>query len=503
MQTQTDSKNLIERPPVIAVMGHVDHGKSTLLDYIRKTNVVDSETGGITQKVSAYEVNHVTPEGREKRITFLDTPGHEAFTAIRSRGAKIADIAILVVAAEDGVRPQTIEALNSIKKANVPFIVAINKIDKEGADIEKTKLTLAEAGVYVEGFGGDVPFVPISAKTGQGVSELLDIIMLVADLQELKGDPTKTATGAVLEANLDRKKGIAATLIIKDGTLKSGSFVSAGTACAPVRIMENFLGKQIKEATFSSPIRIIGWTELPAVGAPFSIFSTKKEAEECAAKSRVVQNKTGPDTTAPSEEMTELPIVLKASEAGGLDAMIHEVKKIQNEKIKLRLIASGVGDITENDIKSASGKPGTIIIGFNVKADNSAKSQAEKLGIEIQVFDIIYKLSEWLTATVIERAPKTRTEEATGQAKIIRLFSKLKDRQVVGGRMETGVILLGAEVKIMRRDFEVGKGRVRELQRLKNKVSEVPEGQEFGALVESKIEIAPGDKLQAFKVVEK
>jgi translation initiation factor IF-2 len=352
-------------------------------------------------------------------------------------------------------------------------------------------------------YGGDVPFVPISAKTGQGVSELLDIIMLVADLQELKGDPTKTATGAVLEANLDRKKGIAATLIIKDGTLKSGSFVSAGTACAPVRIMENFLGKQIKEATFSSPIRIIGWTELPAVGAPFSIFSTKKEAEECAAKSRVVQNKTGPDTTAPSEEMTELPIVLKASEAGGLDAMIHEVKKIQNEKIKLRLIASGVGDITENDIKSASGKPGTIIIGFNVKADNSAKSQAEKLGIEIQVFDIIYKLSEWLTATVIERAPKTRTEEATGQAKIIRLFSKLKDRQVVGGRMETGVILLGAEVKIMRRDFEVGKGRVRELQRLKNKVSEVPEGQEFGALVESKIEIAPGDKLQAFKVVEK
>ena len=497
-----NAENLMERPPVIAIMGHVDHGKSTLLDYIRKTNIVDKEAGGITQKISAYEVVHKGQDGKEHKITFLDTPGHEAFKAIRARGANVADIAVLVVAAEDGVRPQTTEALNAIKAAKIPFIVAINKIDKEGADIEKTKNNLAENEIYLEGYGGTVPFVAISGKTGKGVSELLDMMLLVAEVEELKGDDEKLATGTVIEANLDKKKGISATLIIKDGTLRSGLYIVAGGSMSPVRIMENFLGKPIKEATFSSPIRIIGWNEIPIVGSPFRTFSIKKDAEEFVAANK----KTGTKTSNNQEEESDIkiiPIVLKAGEAGGLDALLHEVAKIKSEKIKIKIVLSGVGDITENDIKAVSGRSDSIVLGFNTKADAQAKSAGEKLGIHIEIFDIIYKLSEWLTETVKERTPKESVEESTGTSKVLKMFSKTKDKQVIGGRVEKGELLIGAEVKITRRDFEIGRGKVRELQKFKNRVSEVPEGQEFGAMIESKIDIAPGDKFESFKIVEK
>lgn len=499
---QKNPEKIIERAPVIAIMGHVDHGKSTLLDYIRKTNIVDTETGGITQKISAYEVTHTTKEGKVQKITFLDTPGHEAFQSIRARGAGVADIAILVVSAEDGARPQTLEALKVIQEAGIPFIVAINKIDREGADVDRTKTNLAENGIYVEGYGGDVPFVPISAKTGQGIPDLLDMMSLVVELEELSGSPDKPATGVVIEANLDRKKGISASLVIKDGTLKCGTYIVAGSSISPVRIMENFLGKPIKEATFSSPVRIIGWSALPEVGSTFVTFQTKKEAE-----AHIEKIKTAPIQKSASdaaEDLTPvLPIVIKASEVGSLEAIQHEINKIKNEKIKLRIISSGVGDISENDIKTASALAGTILIGFNVKMDSSAKSVAEKLGTEVQIFDIIYKLSEWLTTTVLERAPRVKVEEMTGVAKIVRLFSKVKDRQVIGGRVEKGDLLMGSEVKILRREFEVGRGRIRELQRQKNRVSDVPEGQEFGAMVESKMEIAPGDRLESFRTVEK
>ncbi len=496
-------QNLIERPPVIAIMGHVDHGKSTLLDYIRKTNIVDTEAGGITQKISAYEVVHKGADGKEHKITFLDTPGHEAFQAIRARGAKVADIAIIVVSAEDGVRPQTVEALNTIKAAQIPYIVAINKIDREGADIDKTKNSLAENEIYVEGFGGTIPFVPISAKTGQGIPELLDMMLLQAELEDFKADTSKPATGIVIEANLDKKKGISASLIVKDGTLRSGMYAVAGSAISPVRIMENFLGKPVKEATFSSPIRIIGWSELPAVGSNFVSFESKKEAEEfVAANAKSPAQKNSGQANA-ADDMPIIPVVLKANEAGGLEALLHEVKKIQNDKIKVKIISSGVGDISENDIKVASGRADTLILGFNTKVDASARSHAEKLGIEIQTFDIIYKLSEWLAGVVAERTPKMMVEEATGIAKVLKAFSKTKDKQILGGRVETGQILLNAEVKIMRRNFEIGRGRVRELQKFKNQVKEIPEGQEFGTMIESKTEIAPGDRLEAFTVTEK
>jgi translation initiation factor IF-2 len=494
----------IERPPVIAVMGHVDHGKSTLLDYIRKTNVVEGEAGGITQKISAYEVVHTGKDGTEKKITFLDTPGHEAFTTMRARGANVADIAILAVSAEDGVRPQTIEALNSIKEANTPYIVAMTKMDKEGADIERTKASLAENGVFVEGYGGDISFVPVSAKTGKGIPDLLDVIMLATEIEGLTADPKNMASGIVIEANLDRKKGISASLIIKDGTLRTGMYAVAGTALSPVRIVENFLGKPIKEATFSSPVRIIGWNELPQVGSTFRTFESKKEAEQFILDEKTArENKPAAKAKEVVSEIATLPVVIKASEVGGLEAIQHEISKIKNEKMAVKIIQASIGDITENDAKSALGNPGTVILGFNTKIDPGAKSVAEKGGIEIQTFDIIYKLSEWLAAAVAERAPKSMSEESTGLAKIIRVFSKMKDKQVLGGRVDRGQLSNGAEVKIMRREHEVGRGRIRELQMQKSKVNEVPEGKEFGTLVESKTEIAPGDRIEAFMVVEK
>ena len=262
----------IQRPPVIVVMGHIDHGKSALLDYIRKTNVVESESGGITQHISAYELTH-----NNRKITFLDTPGHEAFKKMRSRGTEVADIAILVVSAEEGVKAQTLEALECIKESTIPFIVAINKIDKPQANVEKIKQNLIENEIYLEGLGGEIPFVPVSAKTGVGIPELLDMMLLVADLEELSGDKGKSADGIVIESNLDQKKGISASLVIKDGTLKSGMFVVAGDSFSPVRIMEDFKGLPIKEASFSSPIKIVGFNKVPQVGAKFSSFDKNSQ----------------------------------------------------------------------------------------------------------------------------------------------------------------------------------------------------------------------------------
>ena len=271
--------SIVPRSPIVCIMGHIDHGKSTLLDYIRKTNIVDSEAGGITQRISAYEVKHITPEGKEEKITFLDTPGHEAFNAMRLSGTSVADIAVLVVSAEDGVKKQTLEAWKGITDAGLPCIVAINKIDKPDANVEKTKNSLVENGIYIEGYGGNVPYVFISAKKGTGVSELMDIILLVAEMAELKGDPKKPAEGTVLEARLDKQKGIASMLILKNGTLGSGMFVVSGDAIAPTRMMEDFLGKKITEATASSPVRVIGFDKMPDVGKPFVSFENKKDAE--------------------------------------------------------------------------------------------------------------------------------------------------------------------------------------------------------------------------------
>ena len=502
MPSKNLQPNIIERPPVICIMGHIDHGKSTLLDYIRKTTVVEKEAGGITQRISAYEVVHKSKTGKENKITFLDTPGHEAFCAIRARGVDVADIAVLVVSAEDGVKKQTTEALKCIKDSGIPYIVAINKIDKPGADVEKTKQNLAENEIYIEGYGGTVPWVPISAKTGEGVSELLDMMLLVTEIEELKGDTNKNAEGVVIEANLDSHQGISGTLIIKDGTLKTGMVVSTSGSIASTRQIEDFTGKRITEAHFSSPVKVVGFSDLPAVGSIFKSFETKKDAENYISSFR--ENIPAKKIPAKEDEnIFTISVILKAETMGSIEAIQHEIKKIKNDKVKIKIVNTGIGDISENDVKTAGAKAGTIILGFDTKVDPKARSYAERLAVEIKIFDVIYKLSEWIETKAIESTPKFEIEETSGVAKIIRVFSKSKDKYVVGGKVESGIISVGEDAKILRRENEIGRGKIKELQHQKKKVSEISEGMEFGCQIQATIEIAPGDKIESYKIVKK
>ncbi|MFZ2038651.1 MAG: translation initiation factor IF-2 [Minisyncoccia bacterium] len=494
----------MERHPVVCIMGHIDHGKSTLLDYIRKTNIVEGEVGGITQKISAYEVIH-KKGGQDKKITFLDTPGHESFGNIRSRGVDVADVAILVVSAEDGVKKQTLEALKCIEGDGLPYIVAINKIDRPNADVEKTKMNLSENGIYLEGYGGSIPFVPISAKTGTGVDELLDMLLLVTEMEELTGDPAVPAEGILIEAYLDTQKGISATLIIKNGSLKQGDYVVCGDSFASTRAMEDFHGKKISEATFSSPIKIIGFNKLPKVGYPFTTFNSKKEAEE-SANSFVDNIALKPECRIIDEnpDIITLPIIIKADNVGSLDGIIHEINKIKNDKVKIRIIAAKIGDISETDVKMATGNKIPIsIIGFNVKTDQQARILAERDNITIKNFNIIYKLGEWLEEIMLSNTPKVSFEETTARAKILKYFSSVKDKQVCGGRVEMGTIKVGDEIKIMRNAVEIGKGKIRELQQQKEKTSEVREGVEFGCMIQSAETLAPGDKIEVFETIIK
>lgn len=497
---------LKERPPIVAVVGHIDHGKSTLLDYLRKTNVVDKEAGGITQHLSAYEIVHQPKEGPAKPITFLDTPGHAAFEKMRARGLEVADVAILVVSAEDGVKQQTIEAVKLIRQENRPFIVAINKIDKPGANLERTKMSLIENEVYLEGMGGDVPYVPISAKRGDGIPELLDLVLLAAELAELRFDPKAPASGTVIEATIDTRKGIAATLILRDGTLSSGMHVVAGESSAPVRIMENFLGKPIKEAAAGEPVRIVGFASLPQIGGAFKAVSSKKEAEAeiAAAKDVRTAPKAAPALSDGSAPRAVLPVVIKADVAGTIDAIRHEIEKIPQERIEVRVVGAAVGGITEADVKLVAGgtSPG-IILGFNAKPDARARELAERQSVEIAQFDIIYKLAEWLEAKAKERTPREMVEEVVASAKILKVFSQTKHKVVLGGRVEQGELTDGAQFRLLRRDLELARGEIKSLQSGKVATKQVEQGQEFGALVEVKAEPAAGDRLECVRLIER
>lgn len=499
----TKENTIIERPPVVVVMGHIDHGKSTLLDYIRKTNVVEGETGGITQVISAYEVLHKNENGVDKKITFLDTPGHEAFSKMRERGAKIADIAILVVSAEDGVKPQTIEAWKTINEMGLPSIVAINKIDKGGANIEKTKTELAENEIYLENYGGKIPYVEISAKAGTGVDDLLSLILILAEMENFTGNGDVCASGFVIEVNLDSKRGIQATLIIKEGSLKNGMTVVVEDSICSTRIMENFKGLAINEVTFSSPVRIVGFDKMPRVGAEFKSFEKKKDAEKYAESWKNAEAR--PATALSSGEASKkiIPIILKADVAGSLEAIEKEITKIKAENAEFKIIARGVGPISESDIKGVTSGEDVLVVGFNVKADKSAAETATKRGITISFFDIIYKMTEWLEVQMEERRPKIETVETTGRAKIIRAFSRTKERQIVGGKVTEGQINLNSTVKIMRREFEIGRGKIVNLEKSKVKTSTVEEETEFGMMIESKIEIVAGDVLESFSVTHK
>ncbi len=502
MSTTTGQEKM-SRPPIVVVMGHIDHGKSTLLDYIRKANIVDTEAGGITQHLSAYVVARKDAEGTERTITFLDTPGHEAFVAMRSRGAQSADIAILVVSAEDSVKAQTLEAFKTITESALPYIVAINKIDKPNANPEKTKLDLAEKGIYLEGYGGDVPFVEISAKQGTGVDHLLELVLLVADMHAFSGTPNRPAEGIVIESHLDPRRGITATLIVRDGTLTKGMFVTSGTAIAGTRIMEDFHGKSIDQATLSTPVGIVGWSQMPEAGNVFVAFEKKIEAEEAAktGSAHVEQTK---ETHVGSETMEKrIPIIIRADTAGTSDAVVSEIKKLELPTIGWKILSAGPGTIGENDIKLAGVDKESIIVGFNTKLDNRARDINEQTQVTVATFDVIYKLSEYLATILEERRPRIETLVASGTLKVQKVFNRTKDRQVVGGTVLSGEIATGNKVRIMRRDTEITTGTIVGLEQNKSKTRSVAEGLACGALIETRIEIAEGDMIEAVtKVVE-
>ncbi|MFC1731320.1 translation initiation factor IF-2 [candidate division KSB1 bacterium] len=500
-------ENKTKRAPVIVVMGHVDHGKSALLDYIRKTNVVEGEAGGITQHISAYEVEHKDKNGEIQKITFLDTPGHESFSKMRARGSKVADIAILVVSAEEGVKPQTLEAYKAIKNSDIPFIVAINKIDKPEANVEKIKANLLENEIYLEGMGGEIPWVPISAKRGDGIDELLDMMLLVSDMAELTGDTNKTAEGIVIESHRDTQKGISATLLIKDGSIKKGDFVRAGESVSPVRIMEDFTGKNINNAQFSSPINIIGFNSVPRSGETFEVFSSKKDAEQAALEYKS-NTENEPEQTIETDmdtkhEMTSISIILRADVLGSIEAIEHEIGKISQERAQIKIVQKNVGNISEGDIKLALGRENTLVVGFNVKTDNAARDLATRNEVEIHSFDIIYKLAEWLEREVKSQTPEIDVEETTGSATLLKIFSKNKDKQVVGGRVDSGSIKVGSTVNISRRDNNIGTGVIINLQQHKADAKEIIEGNEFGTQIDSRIELAPKDVIESFIIVKK
>jgi translation initiation factor IF-2 len=399
----------------------------------------------------------------------------------------------------------------------IPYIVALTKIDKPNANLDKARQSLAENEIYVEGWGGTIPCVPISAITGEGIDELFDMITLISEMSELTYDPTELASGTVIESTLDSRKGISATLLLKNGELQVGAVVLSGSAFAPARFIEDFRGTKIQTATASMPVRILGWNKMPECGLTFTTVSDKKTAEKLAAQYEN-EHKKNPKPNADTmktkdqtpdadekEDIVIIPIVVKADVIGSLEGIKHELQKIKNDKVKIKLVSDSIGDINENDIKLAQGDPNIILIAFNVSPDKKAQAMIERspTPIQFQSFNIIYELSNFLRETMTSKIPKEYVEEVTGRAKILALFSKDKDRQIVGGKVESGVIELGNDVRILRREIEIGRGKIRELQSKKIKAREVAEGFEFGTMIDAKIEIAAGDRVEAVHTVEK
>ncbi|MFW0871053.1 MAG: translation initiation factor IF-2 [Patescibacteria group bacterium] len=495
---QTNTPQIETRDPVVAIMGHIDHGKSTLLDFVRQSKVAQGEVGGITQHISAYEAEH---NGR--KITFLDTPGHAAFSATRERGAAIADIAILVIAADDGVQDQTLSAYQFIKDSGIPFVVAINKIDKNNADVERTLNSMLEHSIFVEGRGGDVPYTAISAQTGEGIGELLDTVLLTADLEELSGDRNIRASGYILESSLDAKKGIQATCIIKNGSMRNGQVVLAGRAMAPVRIMEDFTGTSIQEASFSKPVRIIGFDTLPEPGLDFNVFENKKEAQKFLNELDELSEEQEieiSDTDIGGK--VAIPLVIKADVQGSIDAIKYQVASITSQTAYFKIIDDGVGEISEADVKKAGADSQAVFVGFNVGISKSAQDSIQIHNMTAKSFDIIYELSEYLENILETRRPRVRVEQITGTVRIVRIFSWSNKGGVVGGRVSEGAIALGDKMKIIRRGHQVGTAIIRELQRGKQEARQVEAPDEFGMRIDTKFEIAEGDDMQSITIVE-
>jgi translation initiation factor IF-2 len=498
--SHTQKEESIMRPPVVAIMGHIDHGKSTLLDYIRKSNVVAKEAGGITQHIGAYEVEYKL-EGSTKKITFLDTPGHEAFCSVRERGARIADIAVLIVSAEDGVKPQTKEALNCIKNAGLPYVVAINKIDSPKANIDLCKASLMENEVYLEGLGGNISYAEISAKNGTGITDLFDTILLTAEIENYTYNPSAPGSGYIVEAQKDKFKGITATLILKNGTAHKGDFIVTRNTYSPIRTIIDQKNVQHSHITCAAPFTVSGFDQLPIAGETFEIVKTKKEAEEYIAMNAEF-NKKENVLIEKDEHSIFLPIIIKSDVIGSKDAIEYELRKINVDHIIIKVIRSETGDVSEADAQLAITNPLSLIIAFNVKTDAQARTLIERNSIKIKDFSIIYQIIEWVEQIAEDVKPSHEREEVVAQVKVLKVFGNVKKLQVVGARVQSGTVEKGLRCKVVRREEEIGMAVFKGLQRNKQDVLNVPEPEEFGCAIDSKIELTPGDMLHVVKMVK-
>ncbi|MGN1350579.1 MAG: translation initiation factor IF-2 [Anaerovoracaceae bacterium] len=500
-------EDLRPRPPIITVMGHVDHGKTSLLDRIRKTSVTESESGGITQHIGASEIVH-----NGQRIVFLDTPGHEAFTAMRARGAYVTDIAVLVVAADDSVKPQTIEAISHAKAAAVPIIVAINKIDKPGANVDNVRKDLSENGILVEDWGGDVICVPVSAKTGEGIDTLLEMILLQAEMLELKANPSRLALGSVIEARLDKQRGPVATLLILNGTLHAGMSIVAGNCSGRIKAMTNFRGETLKKAGPATAVEILGLTEVPEAGDEFNAVSSDKVAREIAENRKQKQREQIMQKTAgvtldqlfsqiEQGSLKELNLIIKADVQGSVGALVSSLEKLRNEEVAVKIIHTGVGTITESDVMLAS-TTGAIIIGFNVRPVAAVQSVAARDGVEIRTYSVIYEAIEDVEQALKGMLDPEYVEQVIGTVEVRNTFKVPNVGIIAGAYVLTGKVERNAGIRLVREGIVIHEGKISSLKRFKDDAKEVNHGFECGIGIENYNDIKEGDIIEAFKMVE-
>lgn len=499
-------EDLVKRPPIVTIMGHVDHGKTTLLDYIRNTHVVDKEFGGITQHIGAYQTKY-----KDELITFIDTPGHAAFTEMRARGASVTDIVIIIVAADDGVKPQTKEAVDHALSANVPIIVAVNKIDKPDANIDRVLTEMAEIGITPEAWGGDIPFINISAHTGEGVELLLETILTIAEVNELKANPNRYAVGAVIESRLDKNVGGIASFLIQNGTLRLGDPIVVGTSYAKVRTMKNDRGESIVLAGPSTPVEITGLTENPSAGDKFMAFETEAEAKNVAQKRRdAAKINAGRDKKVSLDDLfasvdagnKEINVVLKADVRGSEEAVKNALEKIKEKDVSVKVIRSGIGAISESDVVLASAS-NAIIIGFNVVASNNAKDIAKDNNIDIRLYTIIYKLVEDIEAAINGMLDPEYEEKVLGSAEVRKIFKFSKIGNIAGCYITSGIVKNGAMARVIRDGVVIASDEViASLQREKDTVKEVKKGFECGITLEKFNDFKEGDTIEAYEMVE-
>ena len=499
-------EDLVPRPPVVTIMGHVDHGKTTLLDAIRKTNVAEGEAGGITQAISAYQVKH-----NDKLITFIDTPGHAAFTEMRARGASITDIVIIIVAADDGVMPQTREAIDHAKAARVPIIVAINKMDKPGANPDRVMTEMAEAGLMPEEWGGDIIFTKISAVTGEGISDLLENILLIAEVNNYRANPNRYAMGTVVESRLNKHVGPVVTVLVQNGTLRLGDPIVVGTTFGKIRTLRNDKGEEITKALPSQPVEITGLNEVPSAGDRFMTFESEKEAKNIAServeRAKALENKAKSAVSLDDlfakigEGLKEINVIIKADVNGSSEAVKNSLQKIEVEGVKINVIRSSVGGITESDIVLAKAS-NAIIIGFNVRPSKIISDKAKEEGVEIRFYNIIYKAVEEMEAAMKGMLDPEFEEKILGTADIRQIFKFSKVGNIAGCSVSDGVIKRDAQARVIRDGVVIYDGKIGSLQHEKDSVKEVKKGYECGITIDGFNDIKVGDTIEAYEMVE-